>query len=678
MTRRISKAGLGACLLLAACVGQAAPQEPKASTEPRRPRVGVALAGGGARGFAHIGFLKWLERNRIPVDAISGTSMGALVGAAYAAGKSPEQIEQLFEGMDWEAVLAGKAAYSHLSYRRKEDDRVFPNAIEFGFRKKTLTLPQGLVSNHAVGLVIDRLLLPYGPLGSFDELPIPFRCVATDLVKGEVVTFRGGSLPEALRATMAIPGVFSPVRRPGQLLVDGGILNNLPTEALLEMDVDVVIAVRLSRLPRVAEDLPVSGILDGAVDVVLETNERRSVEAARQKVRVIFLTLDVGAFTSTDFAQAAALAARGEQIEAAAAAELRQLAQETQSGWDAWQQARRARVRESHAAVRGIDVAARKEDARREIETEVARGGGEPLETERLENTLTRIYGNGRYDSLGYQLGGDASAPRLRVNAEEKFHGPPFVRLLAERTSQNLFQNEDRVAEYQTDRTLAGVDVGYRFGRKDELRSGVEIGRINAGVRVGNPLLPRLEGMMSRAFLRWSHDGHDTPIVPRTGWRVLAESSWYADAPGANGRFPQTEVHSSAFVPVDRRGSLFAIISGGTTFSEDAPPAQAFTLGGPFRLGALGLDEVRGSHFSYSALGYIREVFRSSPPFGTRVHVGAWYEVGKVFESVPQRGFYSNGSLGVVMETPLGPLFLGGSIGEEGRKKLYFKLGRFF
>jgi len=731
------QASLLVLLLGWACSSHAQQAAPPA----KRPRVGVALAGGGARGFAHIGFLKWLEHNKIPVDAISGTSMGALVGAAYAAGKSPEEITALFDGVNWDALLSGEAPFPLLSFRRKEDERRFPSAVEFGFRKNTLTLPRGVVSNHAMGLIFDRFALPYWDLRTFDDLPIPFRCMATDLVKGEAVTFREGPLSEALRATMAIPGAFSPVRRGGQLLVDGGLLNNLPTEALLEMGADVIIAVRLSRLPRSAEELPIGGIVDSAIDVVLENNERHSIEAAQKRVRVIFLTLDVGAFSSSDFAHARAIAARGELLPPEPAAQLRELALQTSAAWEAWQAGVRGRARRSIPDPREITVTAGQENARREIEEKVSAGGGRPLDPPALESTLTRIYGNGRYDSVGYQVQADGAQPQLRVRAEEKFHGPPFVRmlaevngsetdniqfnftarltamdvgaygaewrtdasigsrtalaseyerpvagtrafvaprLLAERATQNLFQGKDRVAEYQVDRVLGGLDLGYRFDRVNELRAGVEAGHIRARVSVGNPLLPGLQGAVSRAFLRWSHDGQDSPVVPRRGVRFTAEGSWFAEAPGANHRFPQFETRSSAFFPVDRRGSIFAILAGGTTFHEDAPPSQSFTLGGPFRLGALGLDEIRGNHFGYSALGYIREIFRTSPPFGTRVHVGAWYEVGKVFESVPQRGYYSNGSVGLVMETPLGPLFLGGSLGEEGRRKLYFKLGRFF
>lgn len=251
-------------------------------------------------------------------------------------------------------------------------------------------------------------------------------------------------------------------------------------------------------------------------------------------------------------------------------------------------------------------------------------------------------------------------------------------RMLAERATQNLFQGKDRVATYRVDRALGGVDVGYRFRRLGELRSGAEAGHISALVSVGNPLLPRLDGTVSRAFVRWVHDGQDSPIVPHRGLLVNAEGSWYMASPGANNRFAQTILRTSMFFPVNPRGSIFTIWTGGTTFNDSAPPAQAFTLGGPFRLGALGLDEVRGTHMAYAALGYVHEIFRTSPPFGTRIHVGGWYEVGKIFEAVPNRGYYSNGSLGVILDTPLGPLILGGSVGEEGRRKLYFKLGRFF
>src|SRR5882724_6365944 len=148
-----------------------------------RPKIGVALEGGGAMGLAHIGVLKWFEEHHIPVDFVAGTSMGGLVGGFYATGMRPDELKTLIDGMDWRKILGDRTPYEDLSFRRKEDQRAYPNSLIFGLRDG-LTLPAGLNAGHQIGLLIDRVALPYYGLPTFDELPVPFRCVATDLVSG--------------------------------------------------------------------------------------------------------------------------------------------------------------------------------------------------------------------------------------------------------------------------------------------------------------------------------------------------------------------------------------------------------------------------------------------------------------------------------------------------------------
>ena len=173
-------------------------------------KVALVFEGGGALGFAHIGVIEWIEAHHIPVDYVAGTSMGGLVGGLYASGMSPQEIEDFVGGINWTAVLSGQLPFPALSYRRKEDKLAFPNRLEFGL-KHGFSLPNGLNSGSAVGLLLDEEVLPYYDLKSFDDLPIPFRCVATDMTTGKEHVFNDGSLAQAMRSTMSIPGVFAPV-----------------------------------------------------------------------------------------------------------------------------------------------------------------------------------------------------------------------------------------------------------------------------------------------------------------------------------------------------------------------------------------------------------------------------------------------------------------------------------
>src|SRR5215469_7603605 len=260
---------LPCCLFLSlVAVDDALSQQPGA-----RPKIGVALQGGGAKGLAHIGVLQWFEDHHIPIDYIAGTSMGGLVGGLYAAGYSPAEIQKIVEGVDWDDVLSGQTPYPALAFRRKEDYRDLPSSLEIGLRHGVQP-PGGLNSGQAVRMIIDRYVFPYSNVANFDQLPTPFRCVATDLVTGKPFVFHDGSLPNALRATMSIPGVFSPVKESGTVLADGGLLNNLPTDIVKQMGADIVIGVHLSVGPTKPQTLrSLLGVANASTSVMISANE---------------------------------------------------------------------------------------------------------------------------------------------------------------------------------------------------------------------------------------------------------------------------------------------------------------------------------------------------------------------------------------------------------------------
>ena len=268
--------------------------------------MGVALEGGGAKGLAHIGVLRWFEEHHIPVDYIAGTSMGGLIAGLYATGYSPSEIEQIVGGIDWDQALAGQIPYQALSYRRKEDLRALPNYVELGLRHG-IAGPSGLNSGQAVSLIIDRYLLPYSEPKSFDDLPIPFRCVATDLVSGKPEVFASGSIVNALRATMSIPGVFSPVVEGGKIFADGGLLNNLPTDVVKKMGSEVTIGVHLSVGPNDPKQLrTIFQIAGGSTGVMIDANVLRGMELAD-----LLLTIDVAGFTTLEFSRFADILPKG-------------------------------------------------------------------------------------------------------------------------------------------------------------------------------------------------------------------------------------------------------------------------------------------------------------------------------------------------------------------------------
>src|SRR6266436_4900166 len=281
-----------------------------AQTRRARARIGVALEGGGALGLAHVGVLQWFEQHHIPIDYIAGTSMGGLVGGLYASGKSPQQLRELVDAQNWDVILGGALPYEDLSFRRKEDQVAFPNSILLGLRRG-LVLPGGLNAGQQISLLIDRETLAYSGVQSFDDLPIPFRCVATDLVTGKQAVFKDGSLSRAMRATMAIPGLFSPIRDGEHVYVDGGLVGNLPTDVVRDMGADIVIGVHLQTSPAEAGKIQsLFSILGRSIDVVVAGNEIRGLANADLVVKV-----GLPEFSSLDYAKADAIIRKG--IEAA-------------------------------------------------------------------------------------------------------------------------------------------------------------------------------------------------------------------------------------------------------------------------------------------------------------------------------------------------------------------------
>src|SRR4051794_11645356 len=301
-----TKSGASGCLCFSLCLAFGASLLRAQEPPTHRPTVGVALQGGGAKGLAHIGLLQWLEDHRIPVDYLAGTSMGGLIGGLYATGRHPGEIRQIIDTIDWNDVLTGATPYRDLAFRRKEDLRAFPNPLEIGLRGG-LSPPSGLNSGQSVRVLMDRYVLPYSSQRDFNELPIPFRCVATNLVTGKAEVFKSGSLASALRATMSIPGVFAPVKQDGKVYADGGLLNNLPTDVVRQMGADIVIGVHLSTGPAVPSQFrSLFGVASASSDVMIDANELRGMELAD-----ILITVDVAGYTTLDFSRADKIVPQG-------------------------------------------------------------------------------------------------------------------------------------------------------------------------------------------------------------------------------------------------------------------------------------------------------------------------------------------------------------------------------
>lgn len=269
-----------------------------------RPRIGLVLGGGGARGAAHVGVLKVLEELRIPIDCIAGNSMGAIVGGLYASGLSPADIEQEMVGMDWDDVLDDKPRRPDQQFRRKRDDDNYLIKKYVGISAKGLELPLGYIQGQKFDMELARLTHHVSGLKTFDELPVPFRAVATDIETGKVVVLDKGNLARAIRASMAVPGAFDPVEIDGRLLVDGLVANNVPVDVGRAMGADVLIVVDVGTPLMKREQITTAlSVISQMSNILSARNVELQLSTLTEKD--VYIRPELGDLQTSDFKRAA-------------------------------------------------------------------------------------------------------------------------------------------------------------------------------------------------------------------------------------------------------------------------------------------------------------------------------------------------------------------------------------
>ena len=258
---------------------------PRIVREATRPTVGVAFGGGSARGIAHVGVIRWLEEHRIPIDVAAGTSMGGLVGGAYATGMEPAELQTFITTLDWDQLF-GASTFAYKNIRRKTDARAYPSRLEFGL-KGGIVPPTAINSGEHVELLLGRIAAPYFEIQDFDELPTPFRTVAVDLLSAQPVVMRSGSLADAMRATMSLPLIFPPTQVNGQVLIDGGTMDNVPADVVKAMGASHVIAVNVGDLSdREGVSYTMLGVAGNTLDAMMRASTRRAIAAADVVINV--------------------------------------------------------------------------------------------------------------------------------------------------------------------------------------------------------------------------------------------------------------------------------------------------------------------------------------------------------------------------------------------------------
>lgn len=704
--------------------------------KPSRPKIGIALGGGSARGVAHVGVLRWMEEHRIPVDVVVGSSLGAFIGGAYATGMSAPQIQSMLIAEDWERTLEPNLSYSLKSYRRKEDDTAYPVKFDLGLRHG-LQFQSGLNSGHRLGLLLSRVTLPFSTIDRFDDLAIPFRAVATDLETGESVALDRGPLNLALRASMALPGTFEPVVFDGRMLADGGILNNVPVDVAKAMGANIVIAVSVSS-PR--KDRPVDGIqavANRAIRLMMEDLDKPRLAAAD-----VVIVPDIEGFGARAFSQSQELEARGYEAAEAHASDLLPYALSEQD-WANYQAHLQQRRKPHTGPVSFVEVAGVSEEAARQVSQRLSKNLATASNPQAIESQLDWVIGYGRYASASYHRTQRGSTDGLIIDITDKSYAPPLVTLGLDLDNENnsinltfgsritfmdvtslgselrvdasvgsrmklsaeLFQplsgtgpmrhgafvasrvsysrvnenfyidNHELVAIYNRERAGVGIDAGWLFGRKAQLRVGYDAAHVTNETRLGEHF-PASEGAERSVHGRIDYDGRNRAYFATSGTRVRADTTWFMKLPGASEEFGRTEATLSRAFRFGRRQHVALRVDGGTSFGDQPPPSlYQFTLGGPFRLGSFAPGSFRGEKFLLGGVTFRSQLTRLPSLLGDRLYLTGLVEMGSAFDRLESAVFKTSFTAGVTADTFFGPFFLGVSAGRGGDLRAYFVVG---
>ena len=721
---------------LAACLSVSVLPDLVHAQQPA-PRVGVAFGGGSARGIAHVGIIRWFEEHHIPIHVSAGTSMGGLIGGAFAAGMTADELRALIENTDWD-VMFGSSSFPFKNIRRKEDARAYPSRLEFGLRGG-LVPPTSLNDGQQVDLLLARIGGGFYELQRFDDLPTPFRTVAVDLRTGERVVMDSGSLASAMRATMSLPGVFPPVETDGRVLVDGGALDNIPADVVREMGATMVIAVDVGYAAKGEVDYSMLALMNQTVDSMMRANTRRALQSAD-----LVIAVDVESFGSLDWRRSAELMERGYQAAEKHRDRLLPLAV-SDAEWQAWLAARQSKRKTAIPVPQSISTAGIAATDVSMVRRTLTRHLNRPLEIPALEQDLSSLSGLDRYQGVAWQMIGPAGQETLLVSARPKPYAPPFMMLginlenttsnafgaqlsgrylafdvlgsgaelridaaigsnphagfswyrplfttrvfarlsaLVDRNTLDFIDEGQSLAEYRLTRQQAGAELGLNTSRVSELTAGLYAGRVDATVTAGDPGLPELGGLETRFVMRFIHDGHDSPVIPSSGTRAGVTLTHYLTSPSVetvertNEGVTQMEGGAATFWKWRSRNRLFVAVTGGTSF-DDTPISQ-FSLGYPFRLDAFRVGERRGDHYGVLTFGALRQFGRLPDFMGGPIFIGGWLENGAAFNTDEDADFNTHLAFGFVVDTLVGPLALGASAGLDGGWRTFISIGRLF
>ncbi|UUT14226.1 patatin-like phospholipase family protein [Pseudomonas zeae] len=711
------------------------------ASDAPRPKVGLVLSGGAARGLAHIGVLKALEEQGIKIDAIAGTSMGAVVGGLYASGYKIDELEKLALNIDWQAALSDAPPREDVPFRRKQDDRDFLVKQKLSFRDDgSLGLPLGVIQGQNLALLLESLLAHTSDTRDFDKLPIPFRAVATDIANGEKVVFRKGHLPQVIRASMSIPAVFAPVELDGRLLVDGGMTDNIPLDVAREMGVDVAIVVDIGTPLRNRKQLTtVVDVLNQSITLMTRSNSEEQLAALKSSDVLIQPAL--AAYGVTDFGKAQDMIDAGYRATRILDARLAVLKPEES------QDAELAAARSPGQRTPIITAIRVENDSKVDddvIRYYIRQHIGEPLDLGRLHSDMGTLYGLDYFEQVQYRVVHKGQDHTLVISARGKRSGTDYLRVglnlsddmrgdsafnlgasyringinrlgaewltraqigdkqelytefyqpldvgsryfvapYASFEAQNVeaVLDNDPIAQYRVERYGFGLNFGRQIGNNGEVRFGVGEAWGKADVRIGDQDLPSENFNEGFYALKYSYDSLDNVYFPHEGKDVSLTLMQFEPGLGSDTRYRQWEFKLDKAMS---RGPDTLILGGryGRTLDDANVVTSSFLLGGARQLSGFREDAISGQNVSLIRAVYYRRLTpRSYLPLDFPLYAGASLERGRAWNNDNEfdSGYINAASVFIGFDTPLGPLNFSYGLNDANEQAVYLNLGQTF
>jgi NTE family protein len=725
----------GACVAAEPIVGA----EAAASVYPQRPRVGLVLAGGGAKGGAHVGVLKVLEEMHVPIDCIAGTSMGALVGGGYASGIPAEKMQDFLGGINWKLVVGGVGTRGLEPIEQKLQGVTYSNQLQIGIKDSQIIFAPGLVDTSGIDDLLRGFVGKARQQIDFDRLPIPFRAVATDMVSGQMVVLDHGDLSIAMRASMALPGVFAPVEKDKQILADGGLVRNLPVDVARALCADVVIVVSLVSPPANPDELkgPVR-LLGRTMELMIEANEHLQLQSLSAKdVRIDVPMGDIG---TGDFERTPETVALGVAAARRAAPELARYAVSPEQ-YLAWRH-KVTSDQDIDSTVDTIEFAKLKRVNPQYLNQLSGIKPGDKVTTEDLSQGAQRMAVVEDIDSVSYELKGDLDHATLEWLPYEKSWAPDYIKvdlgmyastsgddrgfalylahnrtwinslgaqwrneiqfgtnqilstsfyqpldiaqrffvepkLLWHQEWENVFYDGNDIARYKFGDLGGRLDFGVNFGNAAQLRVGYLATDRRVQIETGSPLLPQLDIRDAGIAVSAFYDTRDTSFSATRG--VVAALEYYKSdvALGAQRDWQRAELGVGFSIPF-HNDVLRISAAGGSNIGSDLPADRLFTLGGPVSLAGEELDALRAAAYwtvSASYLWQIKDLFALR---GQTLYAGLRLQDLEAYETIDGTDTGQIGSLSIFVtgRTPVGPLTLGFATTTDNSRTVWISFGR--